>query len=110
MRVGMNYPWPWNAYGTYFGDPALSTWIAGLGDNLGRVRDLGIDLVRIFLLGNAWTIGRLDAGRFVPGGLPSAALDQLDAMLDAFESRGMQVLPSLLDFKAVMGPAGRSGY
>lgn len=110
MRIGVSYAWPWNAYGTYFGSPALGAWTESLAENLDRLRDVGVDLVRVFLFGNAWTIGRIDRGVFVPGGLPPASLDQLEAMLVAFERRQMQVLPSLLDFQAAMGPAGKSGF
>jgi hypothetical protein len=31
----------------------VDAWVSGLDDNLARLRDLGVALVRIFLLGNA---------------------------------------------------------
>ncbi|HEY2515749.1 MAG TPA: hypothetical protein VGI39_32995 [Polyangiaceae bacterium] len=110
MRVGCNYPWPWNAYGTYFGNGDLASWTAGLDDNLGRLRDLGVEVVRIFLMGNAWSYGRLDGQVFTPGESDPALRAQLEAMLAAFQKRDVAAIPSLIDFKGFQGPAGTKGY
>lgn len=110
MRVGCNYPWPWNAYGTFFGNAGLASWTSGLDDNLGRLSELGVSVVRIFLVGNAWMYGRLEDGAFTPSDPGPAGPEQLEQMLAAFKRRGMVAIPSLLDFKALMGPAGSKGY
>ena len=110
MRVGCNYPWPWNAYGTYFGNHDLASWTSILDDNLGRLRDLGVEVVRIFLMGNAWSYGRLDGQAFTPGPSDRARTDQLEAMLASFQEHDLAVIPSLIDFKAFQGPAGTKGY
>ena len=110
MRVGCNYPWPWNAYGTYFGSRDLAFWTTTLDVNLGRLRELGVEVVRLFLMGNAWSYGRLDGEVFTPGGHDPARVDQLDAMLAVFEKHEMAAIPSLLDFKAFHRPAGTRGH
>jgi hypothetical protein len=108
MRVGFNYPYPWNAYGVYLGsgnpygsNPALDVWPERLAENLGILRDLGVSVVRLFLLGNAANYGSFTAGGFKPpAALDARVLDQLGRMFEAFARTGVTVVPSLLDFKA----------
>lgn len=108
MRVGFNYPYPWNAYGVYLGSgnpygslPALDVWPAHLEQNLGVLRDLGVSVVRLFLLGNAANYGSVTASEFTPPArLDSRVFDQLGRMFEAFARTGLRVIPSLLDFKA----------
>jgi hypothetical protein len=108
MRVGFNYPYPWNAYGVYLGsgnpcgsNAALDVWPARLEENLGILRDLGVSVVRMFLLGNAANYGSVAQHRFTPpAALDARMLDQLGRMFEAFARTGLMVVPSLLDFKA----------
>lgn len=108
MRVGFNYPYPWNAYGIYLGsgnpwgsNAAFDVWPRLLQDNLGKLRDLGVAVVRIFLLGNAVNYGSVSAGEFrPPAALDARVLDQVAQMFEAFARTKLQVIPSLLDFKA----------
>lgn len=108
MRVGFNYPYPWNAYGIYLGsgnpygsNSAFDAWPVLLEQNLEKLRDLGVSVVRLFLLGNAANYGSVSAGAFrPPAALDARVLDQVARMLEAFARTGLQVIPSLLDFKA----------
>jgi hypothetical protein len=108
LRVGFNYPYPWNAYGIYLGsgnpcgsNAALDAWPLLLEQNLRQLRDLGVSVVRLFLLGNAANYGTVSAGGFrPPAALDARVLDQIGRMLEAFARTGLQVIPSLLDFKA----------
>lgn len=109
MELGFNYPFPWNAYGRYFGrgappgsEPELGRWLPELEQNLGVLRDrLGIKVVRLFLLCNGWNYGRLEDERLVlPAALEVPFLSDLTAMLAIFRQQGMKVIPSLFDFKA----------
>ncbi len=110
MRVGVNYPWPWNAYGSYFGDRRMGGWIDTVRENLGPLRDVGIGVVRIFLLGNGWSYGRVSRGIFAPPEtLPRAFTEQFEDMLVDFEARRLMCIPSVLDFPALEGPAGVKG-
>jgi hypothetical protein len=111
MCVGANYPWPWNAYGSYFGSPGMRAWTDTLYGNLGRLRDAGVGIVRLFLLGNGWSYGHLTGGGVFspPSSLPAAFAEQFERMLVAFQSRGMTCIPSILDFLALQGPAGVRG-
>ena len=110
MCVGANYPWPWNTYGSYFGNPDMRAWTDRLRENLGPLRDVGVGIVRLFLLGNGWSYGRLSGDRFSPpDALPASFPEQFEQMLLAFRSRGMTCIPSLLDFPALQGPAGVKG-
>jgi hypothetical protein len=109
VRVGFNYPYPWNAYGVYLGsgnpwgsNSALDGWPEQLRDNLARLRDLGVSVVRVFLLGNAANYGRVGANGFVPPArLDDRVLDQLGRMFESFKATELRVIPSLLDFKAL---------
>jgi len=108
VRVGFNYPYPWNAYGIYLGsgnpcgsNAAFDAWPEGLERNLEKLRDLGVSVVRLFLLGNAANYGSFRAGDFrPPAALDARVLDQIGRMFEAFARTGLQVIPSLLDFKA----------
>jgi len=109
MDLGLNYPFPWNAYGRYFGrgappgsEPELGRWLEELERNLGVLRGrLGMRVVRLFLLCNGYNYGRLAGGRFEPPDeLHPAFVQDLVALLAVFRAEGMQVIPSLFDFKA----------
>lgn len=113
MRVGFNYPYPWNAYGIYLGsgappgsNPQLGRWPENLRRNLLELREVGIDCVRMFLLGNAHNYGTVQVGRVVlPERLPTEMAEQLSTMFEAFAQTKVQVIPSLVDFKAWGEPA-----
>jgi hypothetical protein len=109
MDLGFNYPFPWNAYGRYFGrgappgsEPELGRWLEELDKNLAVLRDrLGVRVVRLFLLCNGWNYGSVHAGRFVPPDqLHPAFGSDLTALLTVFRAHRMKVIPSLFDFKA----------
>jgi len=109
MDLGFNYPFPWNAYGRYFGrgappgsEPELANWLGELERNLEVLRQrLGMKVVRLFLLCNAWNYGRVEAGRFAPPQhLHPAFLEDLHRVLDVFRAQRMKVILSLFDFKA----------
>jgi len=128
LEVGFNYPWPWDKYGIYLGsgsppgaDPSLSKWVDTLKANLVTLQQLGITVVRIFLMGNLanwgtvqkreWNNGKDWWWDFTPPSqLDSLFKDQLDAMFAAFAASQMKVIPSLVDFGAacdVRNPDGR---
>jgi len=119
MLIGFNYPHPWNAYGIYLGSgnppgsqPRMDAWITNLRSNLKILRDdLGIRVVRIFLLGNAANYGSVAPGPVVrdvtttgrmtlPAALHPKVSAQLTEMFQAFDAADMLCIPSLLDFKA----------
>ena len=119
MLVGLNYPHPWNVYGIYLGSgnpagsqPGMDVWITNLKSNLRVLRDdLGIRVVRIFLLGNAANYGSIVPGPVVrdvtttgrltlPVALHPKVSNQLTEMFHAFDAADMLCIPSLIDFKA----------
>lgn len=109
MMVGVNYPVPWNVYGIYLGSgnppgscPGMDVWPKNLERNLITLRDeLGVQVVRVFLLGNAANYGSVSEGRTIlPDVLNPRVGRQLEAMLEAFVQTRMLVIPSLIDFKA----------
>lgn len=109
MMVGINYPVPWNVYGIYLGSgnppgscPGMDVWPANLARNLAVLRDeLGIQVVRLFLLGNAANYGAVAGGRTtLPDALDARVTDQLASMFGAFADAKLLVIPSLIDFKA----------
>lgn len=109
MIVGFNYPFPWNAYGIYFGgghppgsNRAMDLWTTNLQANLHYLRsELNILVVRIFLLCNACNYGTVTRGGFMPPAtLHPKFVEHLQLMLEAFMQERMLVIPSLIDFKA----------
>lgn len=117
MRVGVNYPWAWNAYGTYFGAgappgsrPELDRWTSDFDQNLARLRDVGVEVVRLFLFCNAHNYGAHRGGRFEhPAALHPRFTEHLALALASCRRRGVQLLPSLLDFKALGRAFGANG-
>ncbi len=109
MLVGVNYPVPWNVYGIYLGSgnppgscPGMDVWPENLASNLVILRDeLGVQVVRVFLLGNAANYGAVVDGRAtLPEALDPRVTQQLRAMFEAFADAKLLVIPSLIDFKA----------
>lgn len=107
--VGVNYPVPWNVYGIYLGSgnppgscPGMDVWPENLATNLILLRDeLGVRVVRVFLLGNAANYGAVVGGRTtLPEALDPRVTQQLESMFRAFADAKMLVIPSLIDFKA----------
>ncbi len=119
-RVGYNYPWPWDKYGIYFGggsppgsDPLMEKWIDTLRTNLTLLRDdMGITLVRVFLFCNLANVGSVaisgstrwsfDWSYALPAALDAKFVEHLQKMLGVFRDLKMQVIPSLIDFLAVL--------
>jgi hypothetical protein len=115
MAVGMNYPIPWNAYGIYLGggfppasNPTIDLWLPNLRNNLIHLREvLGMRVVRIFLLCNAFNYGSGKGSAFTPPAtLHPKFTDHLEGMLQIFQDERMKVIPSLIDFKAFGKPPG----
>jgi hypothetical protein len=121
MRVGVNYPW--FDYGWDFGPgpvewrgvQSVPRWHDEIDQHLERFRALGITVVRWFILADGLTYGYgLDAPqidpaaptgwRFDPPLLSPDALTHFDELLQRFSvsgrgaSRGLQLLPVLIDF------------
>jgi len=118
VELGFNYPFPWNAYGRYFGrgappgtEPELARWFEELERNLELLRERwGMRVVRLFLLCNGWNYGRVDAGRFVPPEqLAPAFAEDYERLLATFRRARMQLIPSLFDFKAFGRSIGKNG-
>lgn len=113
----MNYPWAWNAYGTYFGAgappgsrPELERWTSDFDENLARLRDVGASVVRLFLFCNAHNYGAFVDGRFEhPPALSPRFCEHLALALSACRRRGVRLIPSLLDFKALGRRVGQNG-
>ncbi|MEO8777133.1 MAG: hypothetical protein ABI389_00495 [Rhodanobacter sp.] len=141
MEVGFNYPWSFNRYGTWIGprdiehDPPT-----GVGDDMPVFRDTSatppegslaanlatlkndfkIRKVRVFLLCNAYNYGARPLSGVTPSGrsfftapisLHPLFLNHFRQMLEVFKSKGMQILPSLVDFGAIypLTPGGGGG-
>jgi hypothetical protein len=119
VRVGVNYPW--FDYGWDFGDAPPGwragrdpNWFAQIDAHLARFLDLGISVVRWFILGDGLTYGiygsapKLDKEkcewRFDPPELGSSFREHFKMLLDRFENANAGVprlllLPVLVDFK-----------
>ena len=121
MQVGVNYPWL--DYGWDFGlGPAAwrgsrqqPRWVEPIDEHLDRFRDLGISVVRWFILADGLTYGTEDAAprpegtrpadwRFDPPALSQAVIDHFEALLRRFALTAkaaappIQLLPVLIDF------------
>jgi len=137
LEVGYNYTWPFNRYGTSIGprgihrnppsdadsltpcfeDKVVAPPEGTLARNLTFLRDqMNIRKVRMFILGNARNygpnpLGPLSGGTFVftaPNQVDPLFFDHFRAMLRIFKAKGMQILPSLIDFGAFY-PADSGG-
>jgi len=146
MTVGFNYPWSHNRYGADFGpdpwksdeeidaeqkleeagkldDIPLPKWAGTIDDNLKTLKDLGVTVVRMWILANGFVYGR-PKGTTIPapggGGVtlwnfdPPARADRrfrrdFGVLLERFAAAEMRLVPSLLDFYAFEEPAGADG-
>lgn len=120
MRLGVNYPW--FDYGWDFGEAPPGwrhgdpRWQAAIDADLSRFIDLGVEVVRWFILADGLAYGtgsaapRLDARAtsgwaFDPPPLDGLAIGHFEALLRRFESapgregHTIQLLPVLADFK-----------
>lgn len=128
LEVGFNYPWAFNRYGTQIGprdiennppfgknseiavfrDKGAHPPEGSLARNLDVLKhELKITKVRMFLLGNLVNYGRRPAYDQAgephfepPKALHPLFIDHFAQMLDVFRAKGMQILPSLVDFGA----------
>lgn len=129
LEVGYNYTWPFNRYGTSIGprgihkeppsdvdsvtpcfeDKVVAPPEGTLARNLTFLRDkMNIRKVRMFLLSNARNYGPRPAGPLASGRFVFTAPPRPDplfvahftAMLRIFRDKGMQIIPSLIDFGA----------
>lgn len=121
MQVGVNYPW--RDYGWDFGIPpplwrdpdASPRWSAEIDGHLLRFRELGISVVRWFLIGDGLTYGAGpdaprqgpdDAWQFNPPPLAAEFLHHFEELLRRFRlanaagASATQLLPVLVDFHA----------
>jgi hypothetical protein len=118
MAVGLNYPWAFNKYGLYFGphpaEPWMDRWLDFFKKNLAEMADLGLRVVRIFLLCAGQNYGKLpdSPGEFAPPSpIDPKFLEDLERMLESVRGSGtgITLIPSLVDF-GFFGPAyGNSG-
>jgi hypothetical protein len=137
MRVGVNYPW--FDYGWDFGTPPPGwrdregpRWADHLDAHLERFLDLGIRVVRWFVLGDGLTYGaganaphldvsgRAPRWRFEPPALDDAFLADFGALLERFarvngaaSTDRLALLPVLVDFKTFepgMWPVADTGW
>jgi len=145
MAVGVNQPfhWQWERYGQNFGPPfnpnppgPKEFWRDRAPSLLDKLKELGVKVVRIFILGNAWNYGpdptEKEVTEFKPLPIPGGgALSQVkrwvfdppddektlypffehfETMLTAFQrAGGIQVMPSVIDFRAFIEPRGFLG-
>lgn len=119
MSVGLNYPWAFNKYGLYFGphpvEPWMDRWLEFFKKNLIEIDDLGLRVVRIFLLCAGENYGKLpsDKSGFFspPRHIDPKFLDDLGKMLAIVRDSGtgIQLIPSLVDFKFFGPTYGNSG-
>lgn len=133
MQVGINYPW--RDYGWDFGlappgwrpPGAGPRWADEIDGHLRRFQELGITVVRWFILGDglaygtggdAPRIGPDDSWQFDPPALGSAIVEDFEELLWRFEIAGagaavpVQLLPVFIDFHfAKRGrPIGTPGW
>jgi hypothetical protein len=121
MQVGVNYPW--RDYGWDFGlgpppwrgDRSEPTWYAEIDQQLQHFRNLGISVVRWFILADGLTYGHgieaplpgvtpADTWHFDPPPLGEDCLQHFEELLRRFDEtnigseRPIQLLPVLIDF------------
>lgn len=122
MIIGYNYPWAFNKYGLYFGphagEPWMDRWLDFYAQNLLEARDLGFEVVRIFLLCNGQNYGELPSGS-APGepsfrppipADPAFARDLVRMLEITRDSNtGIRLIPSLVDFYFFGPIRGNSG-
>ena len=120
MRVGVNYPW--FDYGWDFGEAPPGwrqgepRWQASIDADLSRLVDLGVEVVRWFILadglayGTGATAPRIDAASasgwsFDPPPLDDLVVRHFEALLRHFDcapardGRALQLIPVFVDFK-----------
>jgi hypothetical protein len=106
MFTGLNYPWM--NYGWDFGVPppgwrAIDSWRADLADQLPRWRELGINIVRWFILADGLSLAPPDTNDGLVWRMDEIAplsqplLDDFECMLGYF-SPDLQVMPVVFDF------------
>jgi hypothetical protein len=121
MDVGINYPWRDYGWDFGLGPPAwrgpitAPRWSATIDDHLRHFHDLGISVVRWFVLADGLTYGTgahaprpiVDAPTgwsFVPPALADEVVSHFEALLQRFAAsnvdrlRPIQLLPVLIDF------------
>jgi hypothetical protein len=128
MEVGFNYPGSGNHFGDDFGPPIgggsrpAPFWRATLPGNLDLIFDLGMRIVRYFIMGNAFNYGDkpkkvlVARGRAVftewhfdpPAKLEQQYLDDFGEFLQVFKDKSMRVIPSLISFET-LGPGETGG-
>jgi hypothetical protein len=122
MQLGINFPWI--DYGWDFGPPPPE-WVYSIGQwrtskrhriakTLAEIANLGITSVRWFILGDGTNYGlgkeapRLSRGQWhfdpLPAGHPyySQMLDDFRSLLTTCQAHGLQLLPSLIDYRWAM--------
>jgi hypothetical protein len=113
VRVGFNYPWAFDDYGRNFGptfDPPK--WASTLPDNLALLKNLGVSVIRWFILANASNYGPTPTltqtsdgeftGTFNPPVLADTTFrDQFNLLLKTIldSVTGIQLIPSFVDFQ-----------
>lgn len=118
MKVGYNYAWAWNQYGSYLGATDWrAKWLDYLPRDLRLLKSIGFTHVRIFLLCNGWDYGQVVEKTIGPPPMPSEFgassthmifepperpnplyFEQFKRMLDIFRAVDLKVIPSFVDF------------
>ncbi|HEX7815910.1 hypothetical protein [Dyella sp.] len=139
MEVGINYAWAFNRYGTWIGPRDIEKELpTGIGDEIPVFRDIRanppegtlaanltilknefkIRKVRMFILCNAYNYGHYPISNVTPSGrsfftaptsLHPLFLSHFRQLLEVFQSKQMQIIPSLLDFGAIYPRLGSGG-
>jgi hypothetical protein len=128
MELGFNYPWPANRYITIGPNtaprnaPQPWTRDGRMAANLRRLKDAGISVVRIWLMGDGNNYdGEVefgfskDRGLFwdsrPPGRVHPAFVTDFTTLLDIFADAKMRIIPVLVDFAFFddPNPAGLGG-
>lgn len=115
MQVGVNYPWFDYGWDFGLGPPAWRSgratprWFDQIDGHLDKFRDVGIGVVRWFILADGLTYGSGDDaprpdGSFDPPALEAEFLEHFEELLRRFartataEAQPLQLLPVLIDF------------
>ena len=131
MKVGINYPWSYNQFGAQIGpypNMPVDRWKAEqklveagqpvpppplfdhIDANLSYLKDIGVSVVRWFLLGDGFNYGPASQPAFKPGHTtpvrafdPPARIDSrfvrdFEHLLDCFKGAKLQIIPSLISF------------
>jgi len=129
MEVGFNYPGSGNHFGDDFGpfiggaSRPVPVWRGTLPGNLQKISELGMQIVRFFIMGNSFNYGDKPQKVMIartnqaigfewrfdpPAKLDQQYLDHFGEFLQMFKDKSMRVVPSLISFET-LGPGETGG-